>query len=59
MVTAEEISVNFGNFIWKLWQALPKPKPDYTEFYYDRRLQSLSDVEQLIKKIGGSDADNQ
>ena len=59
MVTAEEISVNFGNFVFKVWQALPDPKPNYTEFYYDKREQSLSDIEQLIKKIGGSDADNQ
>jgi len=50
---SHEIKIAAGNVAWKVWKALPEPKPKYTSWYYERRYQSLSEaLEGVIVKEG-------
>ena len=46
-------AINAGNAAWRVWQALPEPKITYTDWYYGKREQSLSEaLEGFVKGEG-------
>ena len=42
MESLAELKIIAGNAAWRVWAALPEPKPEYMSWYYDKREQSLS-----------------
>jgi len=46
-----EIAVNAGNAAYKLWEALPEPKLEYTPWYYGKRNQSISEALEGIERV--------
>ena len=45
-----ELRIEIGNAAYQLWSKLEDPKPDYNTWYYDKRMQSFSDLESCPRR---------
>lgn len=44
-----ELQIHAGNVAYQVWARMPEPKLEYTEWYYGKREQSLSESLERVR----------
>ena len=44
-----ELQIHAGNVAYQIWKLMPEPKLEYTEWYYGKREQSLSEALERVR----------